>query len=428
VKTIKLAVKDTNGGVGYALGSLTVTSHDYPDGTPTSRDELVEGINGLGFGILKELVREFPDSNVVASPLSISLALGMTVNGARSMTRDEMLSVLGLAGHSVPGADEVYRELTELLTSLDPEVQFEVANSAWCQSGATFKQPFLDACRTYFNAEVRDVDFAGDPYGSPDSINAWVNDRTHGKIPEIVPTPGDPLTRLMLVDAIYFLGRWRKEFDPTYTRDGWFTLPNGSRQLCKMMKRPGPDPEPGHINLDDFEYYSEYSPYPNYDGFQMVDLAYGDSIFSMSIVLPYGRTTIDELISQLNTTQWNEWIADLDHCHGILTMPRFELRFAQDLKPALMALGMVTPFVPGTADFSGIADFALWISRVLHATYIKVNEAGTEAAAVTVVDITTGIPPDCAEFHMDVNRPFLFVIRENRANTILFMGRVAHLN
>ena len=426
MKTIRLDVKDTNGGIGSAVGTVSVTSHDYPDGEPTSREELVEGINGLGFDVLKRLVAENPNSNVVTSPLSISLALGMTVNGSRGATRDEMLSVLGLTGHSVPGADEIYGEHMRFLTTLDPNLTFEIANSAWCQSGGIFKQPFLDACRAYFSAEIRDVDFANDPIGAPDSVNAWINDKTHGRIPAVVPVPGNPATRLMLVDAMYFLGRWREEFDPAYTRDGWFTLSDGSRQACRMMKSPGRDPDPEHDYLGNFEYYSEYSA--GYDGFQMIDLAYGDSIFSMSIILPYGGRTVDQLISELSTTQWNQWVSDLDHCHGTLLLPKFELRFLEDIRPTLIALGMVTPFSPINADFSGIADFALWISHVWHATYIKVDEAGTEAAAVTVVEQTTGIPPDCEEFYMNINHPFLFVIRENRANTILFIGKVAHPN
>ena len=385
------------------------------EGKPITRDELVESDNAFGFRLFKELVKENPDTNVFISPLSVSLALGMTANGARGATLRAMLSTLGLEGYSLESANETYHALVEFLTALDPQVQFEVANSIWCREGTGFNQEFFDDCTTYFNALMRDINFA-DP-ASSDTINAWVCQKTHGRICEMVPKPIGLNVVMILLNAIYFLGTWRYEFDPAYTADEWFRLPDGSTTQCRMMKRPGPEPEPGTYILSDCKYYSD-------DILQIVDLPYGDSLFTMTVLLPRIEVDVDTLVERLDPSQWQRWINNLQDCRGRVALPRFELGFDANLNEVLKALGMGIAF-GGAADLSGIAP-GLFISDVRHKTYVRVDEEGTEAAAVTEVDIATGYTPDCAHFEVWVSRPFIFAIRENEANTILFVGKVTN--
>jgi serine protease inhibitor len=392
---------------------------DQSDGEPITREELVESDNAFGFRLFRQLVDENPDSNVFISPLSVSLALGMTANGARGATLEAMLSTLGLEGYSLESANETYKALVEFLTALDPEVQFEVANSIWCPNQYSFRQEFFDDCKTYYDALVRDIDFT-DP-ASSDTINEWVCEKTHGRICEMVPKPIDAMVMMILLNAIYFKGTWRYEFDPAYTSDEWFYLPDGSRTRCSMMKRPGPDPEPYTYILSDYKYYSD-------DTLQIVDLPYGDSLFTMTVLLPRPEVHIDTLIGLLDASRWQWWAGKLLDCRGRVGMPRFELEFGANLNQALKALGMGIAFGAG-ADFSRMCNsLGLFISDVRHKTYVRVDEAGTEAAAVTEVDMSTGYTPDCSHFSFWASRPFVFVIRENQANTILFIGKITNPN
>jgi serine protease inhibitor len=422
-KTVRLSVQDTEGLTGDTTGAVPVWSDDFWDGPRVSRQQLVRSANDFGFRLFREMVRQNPDSNVIASPLSVTLALGMLLNGACGATLQEMLSALELEGYGVEGADEGLMEVTHLLTVLDPEVQLEIANSIWVQEGFSLKPAFQRACSTYFDAAVRDIDFAGDP-GAPDSINGWVSDKTHGKIPGVLPKPLMSRPLLILIDAIYFLAQWSKEFDPDYTATEPFTRSDGSKTPCRMMKRPGPEAGPGSDNVCEYEYYSEYS-YSSNEGLQIVDLAYGDSLFSMTILLPWGNSNVDDLIASLDADSWNGWLEAMDVCDGRVMLPRFEIRFGTDLKAALVAMGMERPFSPGLAEFYRIADAGLCIDMVLHLTYIRTDEAGTEAAAVTVIIVPTGIIPDCASFKMKIDHPFVFVIHDRQTGTILFIGKVA---
>jgi serine protease inhibitor len=387
----------------------------YETGAIMNREALVRYSNSFGIRLFKELVNERPDSNVVVSPLSAALALGMTANGAGGATLDSILSVLGFADYSLKSANECYQGLMEFLGGLDPQVEFEVANSIWCRAGFQFKRTFFERCCAYFDSEPRSLDF-GLP-GAADTINAWVNEKTHGRIKGIVRKPIPEIVVMYLLDAIYFLGTWKDEFDPAYTGDDWFSLADGSDVPCRMMKRPGPEPDPGTYILSDFVYYSD-------DSLQIVDLPYGDSLFTMTVLLPKPNTDLESFISDLTPERWDWWIGNLKDCHGRLLMPKFELEYETELKDALGRLGMGVAF-RGEADFSGMADMSLFITDVRHKTYVKVDEVGTEAAAVTMVEISTGNTPDCAHFEMAVQRPFLFVIRENVANTIIFIGKVA---
>jgi serpin B len=363
---------------------------------------LVQSGNDFGLKLFREVVKTEKDKNVFLSPLSVSMALGMTLNGANGSTKEAMEQTLELAGLTTEEINQSYKSLIELLTQLDPKVLFTIANSIWYRQDYTFEQEFLRLNQTYFDAEVRGLDFR-DPR-SVDIINAWVDAKTRGKIEKILDSI-DPNHVMFLINAIYFKGTWTYEFDKEKTQDDWFTLPDGSRKPSKMMTQKG-----------EFPYFAT-------EDFQAIDLPYGGGAFSMTIFLPRPNRDLDSLIAQLNPQSWVEWLGKFSPTSVTLQLPRFTLEYEIKLNDVLSALGMGVAFDPGRADFTRMyKPGGLFIDFVKQKTFVQVNEEGTEAAAVTVVAISAS----AGGLLMRVDRPFLFAIRENRSGTILFIGKIVN--
>ena len=371
----------------------------------TAEKQITDAGSQFGLTLFRALSEDAPNENLFLSPLSVSMALGMTLNGAGGETYTAMQQTLELAGLSQEAINQSYQSLIELLVGLDPKVAFEIANSIWYRQGFAVEPDFLDGNTTYFDAEVRDLDF-----GHPDAvdiINGWVSDKTHGKIEEILQEI-DPATVMFLINAIYFKGTWTYEFDKDETREDVFTRHDGTTADVPMM----------HQEAD--------LPYFETESFQAVDLPYGDSLFSMTILLPREGYDIDALAAGLDEAYWNDWVGRFETRGLDLRLPRFKLEYEKELNEVLTALGMGIAFDAGRADFTGInRGGGLWIDYVKHKAFVEVNEEGTEAAAVTVVAIN-----QCAgcgggtPISMHVNRPFIFTIREQHSGTILFIGKV----
>jgi len=383
------------------------TVNNSPRELSLAEKSLVESDNKFGLKLFKEIVREEKDSNVFISPLSVSMALGMTYNGANGSTQEAMQKTLELSGLTIEEVNESYNSLIELLTGLDPKVQFQIANSIWYRENISVKEEFVNLCKKYFDALVKGLDF-NEPNAAK-IINTWVDENTNGKIKQIVDDPINPLIVMFLINAIYFKGTWTYEFEKDQTTDDWFTLPDGTRKLCKMMEQK-----------NEFRYFEN-------DAFQAVDLPYGDGDFSMTIFLPTYGTDVDSLIAEFDQENLNSWLSSFSNDSGVLYLPKFKLEYELKLNDALKALGMEITFTPGQADFTkmmhGVRVGDLWIDKVKHKTFVEVNEEGTEAAAVTSVGImTTSIDP--SRFWMRVDRPFVFMIRENLSQTILFIGKI----
>jgi serine protease inhibitor len=375
---------------------------EIPIDLTSTEKKLVESDNKFGLKLFREIVKEEKDKNIFISPLSVSMALGMTYNGADGQTQEAMQKTLELNGLSLEEINQCYKHLIELLTQLDPKVQFDIANSIWYRLGLIPEEEFLHLCQKYFDAQVWELDFNAS--NAADIINAWVNENTNGKIEEIVKPPIDPLIVMYLINAIYFKGAWTYQFDKDQTKDDWFILPDGSWKRCKMMEQRGL-----------YRYFS------NAD-FQALDLPYGDGDFSMTIFLPNHETGVDSLIAQFDPGNYKHWIDSLTLLKDSLDIyiPKFTLEYELRLNQALQVLGMGIAFT-SFADFSKMyKNVAVWIDEVKHKTFIEVNEEGTEAAAVTSVSMEMGI--DHSGFR--VNRPFVFVIRENQSQTILFIGKI----
>ncbi|RKU17271.1 proteinase inhibitor I4 serpin [Candidatus Poribacteria bacterium] len=358
----------------------------------------------FGFNLFDEIRKTEQDKNIFISPLSVSLALAMTRNGAAGETEQAMTNTLQLQGLDAEAINVGYAGLHQTLLTADPKVTLAIANSLWARQGVPFNQSFLQRNTQFFGAEISTLDF-DDPNASK-TINKWVDTNTKGKIQKIVDDQIDPLTVLFLINAIYFKGTWQEEFDPSETREGPFHLANGDVKAVPMMRQE--------------------RQYPYYRGerFQAIRLAYGDGQMSMYIFLPDRESDLNNFLENLNAEGWENWMSQFHGQDVSLVMPKFKLEYKKTLNDALQALGMGIAFGQG-ANFSRMSlsgrDF--FIKEVLHKTFVEVNEEGTEAAAVTKVEVgITSVPPPPIPFTID--RPFFFAIRDNQTKTVLFMGAV----
>ena len=316
------------------------------------------------------------------------------------MPSGEVLNYNGLTREEV---NEITRELIAVLLTNTKGNLLEIANSIWYNKGFPVRQEFMDLNSNYYNAQVRELDFS--KASALGTINDWVSNNTHEKIDEIIDHI-DPSTMMILINAIYFNCLWEVQFDPKDTYDAPFYKENGTLFAeVDMMKLEN-------------NFKVAYS-----DNFRAVELPYKNKKFSMFHFLPDEGTPVNDLAAELDGPTWNNW---LDKFHEIsnynIELPRFEFEFDRSLKEDLKSMGLEIAFTD-EADFSGISDTNLLISDVIHKTYIKVNEEGTEAAAVTAVtmDLTSAGPGSVLRF----DRPFLFAITENSSKSILFMGKVS---
>jgi len=366
---------------------------------------LVEADKSFGLKLFKAVSQKDANKDVFISPLSISMALGMTLNGADSATYEAMIQTLEFSGLSNDEINGAYLSLIELLLNLDDKVLFEIANSIWYRDDFSVEQLFIKTNQTYFDATILPRDFT-DP-ATITAINDWVAEKTHYKITEIIDQI-DPLTVMFLINALYFKGTWTYEFDKKLTTEAPFFTPDGSQHNCQLMQI-----------TSDFEYYQD-------ERVQIIDLPYGNGQFSMTILLPRRDIDLSTFISTLEESRWTEYLGSLRKAEVLLETPKFKMEYKIKLNDVLSAMGMSVAFDPGRANFSRInPDVQLFISQVLHKTFVQVDEEGTEAAAVTVVEVgyTSVDPPD--GYYMRVDRPFMFVLRERQSGTLLFMGKVS---
>jgi serpin B len=390
------------------------TSSTEPGATPALLTKLPRSLsaaeqtvlgaaNDFTFTLFRRLTSAQRGSNVFVSPLSASMALGMTMNGAAGATLDEMRQALAFRGASQQDINAGYEGLIGLLRGLDQGVDFRIANSIWYEQSFPFHQSFFDAVRGPFGAEVRGLDFTSPTAVS--AINGWVSTQTNGKIPTIIEEiPED--ARMYLINAIYFKGSWRHRFDPAQTQAAQFTAASGSKQPVMLMRS---------------QHGMRYLETPE---LQAVDLAYGGDAFAMTVILPKPGTDVETLAASLDSERWAAWVEQFDEREVDLYLPKLKLEYERFLNEDLQALGMRQAFDYGVADFTRMSPrgMELFISVVKHKTYVDVHEEGTEAAAVTSVEIRVESAPVIPT--MRVDRPYLFAIRERLSGTILFIGKI----
>ncbi len=372
-----------------------------------AEQQLIQADNAFAFSLFREVNRQEEEGrNVFVSPLSVAMALGMTYNGAAGTTQAAMAEALALQGMSIADVNQAYRDLIDLLRGLDARVEFRLANSIWHRPEATPLQSFLDVNRQFFDATVQALDFSRADASA--TMNQWVDQNTNGKIKTIVPDPVPDYIVMYLINAIYFKGDWTYQFDKDLTRDQAFRLAGGGQVMAPMMSRE--EEHPVRLVRD--------------GDLTVVELPYSRQAYAMTIVLPGDAATAAGLAAELTQERWDAWIAGLHSDSIFVSLPKFTLEYALRLNDVLKALGMAEAFDPCRADFTNMYDLKppdhAWIDDVRHKTFVDVNEEGTEAAAATSVGIgLTSAPP-----RIEVDRPFLFAIRERLTGSILFLGKI----
>jgi serine protease inhibitor len=369
-----------------------------PERAFTVDETLISRANtGFGLELFSRVQHASEQPNVMVSPLSASMALGMTANGARDATLEAMRDVLGLGGLPEDSVNAAYRGLMDQLRARDRKVEFRLANSIWYERTFPFESAFIDQAKKTFDAEVSALDFASP--SSPGTISRWAEDATGGRIRDLVQSI-DPAEVMFLVNAVYFKAPWSTPFEPNGTSDQPFRRADGSTVLAHMMH--GDATRPTFVQ----------------DGIQAVEMLYADSSFGMVVLMPTSGT-LDGLIATLTPERWQQIIEGLQPGRIMLSLPKFRFEFGEKLNDALTAMGMGIAF-DDRADFGRMTKQHVIISRVEHKTFIDVHELGTEAAAATSVGVSvTSLPPS-----ITFDRPFLFAIRERESGTILFIGRV----
>ncbi|MXP15709.1 serpin family protein [Altererythrobacter confluentis] len=357
-----------------------------------------------------------PNDNLFISPLSLSEGLGLALPGARGQTEAELRALLGWDGASRP--ELLVRDYDRFLTRTgDDKVALSVANALWLSDDLAFLPQYLRTVQDGFGATPRAVDFGGNPAGSADTINGWVSEQTRERITEIVDASGfNDSTAAVLTNAVWFKADWSVPFEDGST--GEFTRGDGSKMQIYMMERVAP-----------------MAFRETRDG-QAVALPYGeDGRFVMEVFLPKDMETLHRWERDVAALSFNLAVQGSDGKFDLgaaeereilLRLPRFQARFDGSVKEALIAAGMPCAFSESCADFSGMSNAPLKIDDVAHATFLRVDEEGTEAAAATAVKIVvTGsrIVPDVPR--MIIDRPFLLTIRDRASGALIFFGRIA---
>jgi serpin B len=361
---------------------------------------LISSENSFAYDIFNKILPQAGDSNTIISPMSISYALSMTVNGAANSTRDSILKALGVSDTSMTDLNKSYRDLTASLLSVDSRIIMDIANSVWTEKNFTVKVPFTNTLTNYYNAQTKSFDIA-DPT-VPTQINDWISDNTNGLIKNMIDQL-DPTTVMLLINAIYFKGQWKTQFDASATTSRTFTKPDGSTEDVPTM------------------YQSEDQKVYRGNGFYVAEIPYGQGNYVMDIILP-DNNDLSGVTNSLTAANLSTWTSSLTSTKVDLYLPKFKYGYKMKLNNVLSLMGMGIAFTD-TADFSNISDIPLCISQVLHQAYIQTDEQGTEAAAATVVGIiTTVAKPE--PITIDVNHQFIYLIREVTTNSIIFMGKV----
>jgi serpin B len=397
--TIFYKTKQYKTWVGLLLGFASLVAMAA---LPADQEKLASANTGFAFDLLKQITGEQPDKNIFISPFSVSTVMQMVVNGAAGDTKAEMQRVLKTAGLPTETLNAACKDLNQSLNS-QTNVILNLANAIWYKAGFHLKPAFVSDNQNFFSAKLAGVDFTKPE--SAQTINDWADASTHGKIKQVVRWPFDPLTRVILANAIYFKGKWDRQFDKSKTQPHVFHLSGGGEKQTPTMWQHG-----------DFSYQEG-------GGFQAVRLPYAGGRLQMYLFLPATNSTPAKLLADFNGEAWRDKILPQFEKHkGTLALPRFKMEYAVVLNDPLKALGMKQAFSEN-ADFSAMAGEPLYVSEVKQNSFVDVNEEGTEAAAVTTVTMkATGMFRPDKSFEMIVDRPFLFVIGDDQTKSILFMG------
>ncbi len=371
---------------------------ELPRALTVAEAEIVQAGNAFAFDLLSRVHTAAPDSTVFLSPLSASMALGMTMNGATGEAQAQMREMLGFGDLALSDINASYRDLLALLGGLDPLVEISVANAFFHASDFPVEPAFLTTIQEYFDAPATGLDF-GDP-SAPETINRWVRQRTRDRIDGIVESPIPPDVVLYLLNAVYFNASWKTSFDPNDSYDGPFHGATGTGTVRFMTKE------------DSIGAFAS-------ERWEAVELPYGGGAWTMVVALPREGYALSDALEAMD--ELLDPSAPWGAGNRTLHLPRFEIEWKRSLNDDLQALGMVDAFRPGA--LIGLSpDPRLFISDVRQKTFVRVDEIGTEAAAITAVEGSIECACGPPEFRAD--RPFFLAIRERLSGTVLFAGLI----
>lgn len=375
-----------------------------PASAPLSVQEriIVAGATDFAFRLFSVLRTKDQNRNLVFSPFSVSTALTMAFNGAHGTTRQGMRQTLGFGQLSEEQINSSFKSLQQRLASRDKTVVFTSANGIWHDRQISLKPPFVAQNKSTFEATVQGLDFQSP--GAKDVMNDWVKEKTQGKVTDIVEQI-KPEHVMFLINALYFQAYWTYPFDKEATHKRSFRREDGSSVMADFMA----------LYNGKYLYYEDA-------GISLVDLPYGNGQFSMTLLMPTGRQTVSDLARELSSARLAGWLSQADTTRLRLRMPRFGLKYRQELREALTQMGMGEVF-SNQADFSRMATPVagrLKVSEVMHKTVLGVDEEGSEAAAATSV----GFEALSYSPSIHIDRPFIFLIREKSSNVILFLGQL----
>lgn len=378
--------------------------------------QVANASNELCFSVLRHL---HPKGNVFFSPLSISMSMGLVYLGARSNTAEEMYRFLGYESQKLEPTDvhSGYKQIMDMIArpseSRDTPTAYtlETANAMLVERGYDILQAFKDNGQKYYDAAVESVSFSSHPESALDSVNGWVSWKTHNKITKILEQHLDPLTKIFLLNAVYFKGSWKYRFDQRLTMPDTFYNSGQIPKTVPMMRQKR------KLNYGFINHLSGYA----------LELPYTGNDIKLLLLLPEKRDGLQHMESLLTYSLVEEIASNLREVTVQVTLPRFTLEEEYDMVSVLKSMGMNSLFDPAEVDLTGISPRkGLYITKILHKSVVEVNEEGSEAATVTGVaaGVRTGGPliP-----HFTADHPFIFFIRHEITNSILFVGRVDNL-
>jgi len=395
MKTIILWIGAVVIGCRLATQASAITTNDL--------QEFTEANNRFTFKLLRDTSETRPGQNVFISPFSAGTVLQMAADGARGVTEAQIRQILGLTNLTAQTADEARKEISRALAE-NTNITLLTANAMWCQKNTPIEENFAKRIREYFDARVESLDFADEK--SVDAINLWVNQKTLGKLPQLLSGPLDKNLRVLLMNGIYFKGKWEVPFQARDTTNRSFHLLSGTNKEVPTMEHHG---------------MYRYTSGTNY---QAIALAYEGGSMSMYVFLPCPGSRPDWLLSAIGSERWNSVKQDFMTTEGTLALPKFKLDTETEFTPLLEKSGMTLAF--RDADFSKISHEPLFISSVWQKSMLEVNEEGSEALSWTQMEmLRQGWDENKPRpFEMRVDRPFLILIADKTTGLILFVGMI----
>ncbi|HEV7349374.1 serpin family protein [Telluribacter sp.] len=399
----------TTAAVTAALITVSLSGCDNNGNTPAPIEgkevrisaRVAANTTDFAFDFFKNLQSTQPaGDNIFVSPLSLHIALGMLLNGAEGETARQIQQTLKLEGLTQAELNQAYQALMEGLPQADPSVKLALANSVWYRNTFQVEKDFLNVLKQSFKAEVSAENF--DSPAAKDRINQWASDNTNGKIKKVIDEIR-PEHVMFLLNALYFKGDWKYQFDPKQTMDAPFTLANGGTKNVKMMS------------------LKENYRVARTEKYTAAQLPYSTGQFNLTLLMPNEGATVNDLIAGFTAEEWTKLQSSLLQESKVLVgLPKFTLEYEVNLNKTLQKMGMDRVFT-AQAELDKISKAEqLAVSFIKQNTYLGVDEKGTEAAAVTTIGIeVTSAPPSYI-----FDRPFVFIISEKSSDTILFMGRI----